>query len=180
MDEEIYDDLDLEVIEKQFEDTREIKGKASEKIQQIPLKYDIFATVYETKTGALISLGMQNKEFTNDVMDRYLKLGEELYQKSNKLVCIYVICSPHVEPPKIRTLPSAAKVIIKLSRIDYNMAYETYRHIKGLVDARKKLNSEDLNALSMIPTMGPPEDKRNLRMECLELWKIIVNKGLIE
>ena len=42
------------------------------------------------------------------------------------------------------------------------------------------LDSDDLFALKMIPAMGPPEDKRYLRFECLKLWKTIVNKRLIK
>ena len=64
--------------------------------------------------------------------------------------------------------------------IPYSSAYDTLRHIENLVENRKKLDSQDLNALKLIPMMGPPEDRRQLRIECLKIWKKIVKKGLIE
>ena len=62
----------------------------------------------------------------------------------------------------------------------YSSTYDTLRHIESLVENRKKLDREDLFALKMIPSMGPPEDRRNLRIECLKLWKTIIKKGLIK
>ena len=45
---------------------------------------------------------------------------------------------------------------------------------------KEKLDKDDLFALSMIPQMGPKEDKRHLRIECLKLWKEITKKRLIK
>ena len=64
--------------------------------------------------------------------------------------------------------------------MEYSSVYTTLRHLEGLVEKHQKLDGDDLHALKMIPSMGPPEDRRNLREECLTLWKTIARKGLIK
>jgi hypothetical protein len=123
---------------------------------------------------------MTKNDFGNKELDKYQRYGEELYEKSKKEVSIYILGSPHVKLKVTKEIESTAPLLINLSIIEYSSAYDTLRHIKGLVENHKKLDSEDLNALKMIPYMGPPEDKRNLRVECLKLWKIIIKKGLIK
>ena len=71
-------------------------------------------------------------------------------------------------------------MIIKLAIPPYSDTYSILQHLKDLVKNKKKLNEEDLFALSMVPMMGPEYDRRNLRIECLELWKEINKKRLIK
>ena len=119
-------------------------------------------------------------DIDNSKMSELIRYGEMLYEKSKKLVYIYILCSTHCKITANTKIESDAEIMLKISKLKYSTAYETLRHIESLVEDRKKLNSDDLFALSMIPQMGPKEDIRNLRIECLTLWKEIVKKGLIE
>ena len=174
-DKETYD-----IIENVFGDFREIAGKASDEIQSISQKHGIDAKIYRTKNNELISYGITNKDFGNEELEKYKKYGEDLYEKSRKEVCIYILGSPHIKVNVTEEFESEAEIKINVSLMDYNSTYMTLRHLKNLVKNREKLDKDDLFALKMIPAMGPPEDKRYLRIECLKLWKTIVNRRLMQ
>lgn len=180
MEEINYEEISYSMIEEIFGDYREIIGKASEEIQNIARIHAIPAEVYETKNGEFISFNLINKDFGNKELKKYKEYGEDLYKKSGKEVCIYILGSPNVKVNVTKEIKSKSKILINLSVFEYSSTYNTLRHIEGLVENNKKLDREDLFALKMIPSMGPPEDKRNLRIECLKLWKKIVKKGLIK
>ncbi|WP_407413213.1 hypothetical protein [Methanobrevibacter sp.] len=180
MCEKNYDREQYEIIENIFGDFREIKGKASDEIQSIAEKHGIDAEIYKTKNNELISYGMIRKDFENSDFEKYKVYGEELYEKSKKQVCIYLLGTPDIKFNVTKEFESKAEIKINISFMGYSSVYNTLRHIEDLVKNRKKLDKEDLFALKMIPTIGPPEDKRNLRIECLKLWKTIVKKGLIK
>lgn len=175
-----YDETTYSLIENIFGDYREIVGKASDEIQKIAKKHEIPGTIYKTRNNEFISLSMTKNDFGNKELDQYQRYGEELYKKSKKEISIYILGSPHVKLKVTKEIESTAPITINLSLIEYSSAYDTLRHIQSLVENHEKLDNEDLNALKMIPYMGPPEDKRNLRVECLNLWKKIINKGLIK
>ena len=180
MYEKDHDEMAYDLIETIFGDFREIDGKASDEIQSISKKHEIEADIYKTKNNELISYGLTNEDFGNNELKKYKEYGEELYEKSGKEVCIYILGLPHIKFNATNDFETPAKIKINISLMEYNSTYETLRHIKSLVENRQKLDSDDLFALKMIPTMGPPEDKRFLRIECLKLCKTIVNKRLIK
>ena len=180
MKEKNDEEIDLRLIRIDFDEPRKIAGKADESIQSIAERYGISAEIYRTENGSLISYGMIKKDIYNKDLENIKKYGEELYRESGKAVSLYFHSLPQVEHKFTKNIESEAVIIIKINKMQYSGAYDTYRHIEGLVKRRQKLDSEDLFALSMIPTMGPPEDKRHLRIECLRLWQTICNKGLFK
>lgn len=180
MCEKDYDEIAYNLIENIFGDFREIDGKASGEMQSIPKKYEIQADIYKTKNNELISYGTTDKDFGNSELEKYKEYGEELYEKSGKEVSIYILGSPHIKINATKDIESEAPIRINISIMEYSSTYETLRYLENLVKNKQKLDKEDLFALKMIPTMGPAEDKRYLRMECLKLWKTIVKKGLIK
>lgn len=180
MNEKNDDELDLRIIKTQFDERRKIIGKANESIQSIAEDFDISADIYETENHELISYGMLDKDLDNRELENIKKYGEELFKESGKMVCIYFLSMPDVKYKVTRKIKSEATILIKITPMHYSSAYDTYRHIESLVKRRIKLDKDDLFALSMIPSMGPPEDKRHLRIECLQLWQTICNRGLIK
>lgn len=172
---------EMEIIRTQFNEPQKIIGKAREELQDIREKYGIYGEIYETEDHELIVSTVLDEDFTNKVLDKLIKFGEELYEANNSIIKIYILGSPHTENKVTkRIVESEAGIIVKFTKMEYTDAYDVYWHIRGLVDNNIKLNKDDLFALSMVPTMGPPEDKRNLRIECLKIWKEVVNRGMIE
>lgn len=180
MNEKNDEEMDMRIIKTHFDDRRKIVGKADESIQSIAENFDISADIYKTENDEFISFGMLDKDLDNKEIENIKRYGEELFRESGKMVCIYFFSTPHIKYRVTKKIESDATMLIKISPMQYSSAYDTFRHIEGLVKRRKKLDSEDLFALSMIPSMGPPEDKRYLRIECLQLWQTICKKGLIQ
>ena len=168
------------LIENVFGDYRKIVGKASDEVQNVARIHEISADIYRTEDDELISFSIIKEDIGNAEMEKYIKYGEELYELNGKMICIYILGTTHTKFKVTKDIESEAPLLINVSIMEYSSAYDNLRHIAGLVESRQKLDSDDLSALKMIPSMGPPEDKRNLRMECLELWKTIVNKGLMK
>ena len=176
---EIYE-ITFRLIEDIFGDYRKITGKASDEIQSIAGLHEIPAEIFITENNEVISFGMTDGNFGNIEIEKYKKYGEDLYEKNGNPISIYIIGSPHSTFNVTKEIESEIPMVVIFTMFPYSSAYDTLRHIENLVKNRKKLNSEDLNALKLIPMMGPPEDKRQLRIECLKIWKKIVKKGLIE
>lgn len=179
MCEKKYDEIAFAFIENLFGDYRKIIGKASQEIEIIAKLHEIPADIYETDKNELISFGMANENFGNIELEKYKRYGEELYEKNGNPITIYILGTPHSTFNVTKEIESEAPMKIIFAKIPYSHAYDTLRHIEDLVQNRKKLNKDDLFALKMIPSMGPPEDKRQLRIECLKLWKEAVKKGLV-
>ena len=180
MQEKNYDKMCYTLIENVFGDYREIVGKAADEIQHIARIHGIPADIYTTANDEIISFSITKEDFGNSELEKYEKYGEDLYNKNGKEISIYILGSPHVKFKLTKDIESEAPLLINLSIIEYSSVYDTLRHLEGLVKNRQKLDKDDLNALKMIPSMGPREDKRNLREECLTLWKTIAGKGLIK
>ena len=172
---------EMEIIKIQFNEPRKIIGKVSEEFLEICEKHGIHGEIYETEDHELIVSTLLEEDFTNKVLDKLIKFGEDLYEANNSIINIYILGSPHIENKVTKKIvESYAGIIVKFTKMEYSDAYDIYWHIRGLVDNNIKLNKDDLFALSMVPTMGPPEDKRNLRIECLKIWKEVVNRRMIE
>lgn len=180
MNENNDDETSYSLIENMFGDYRKIVGRAPIEVQNIARVHDISATIYMTEDDELISFSLTKGDIGNAEMEKYKKYGEDLYELNGKLICIYILGSTHSKFKATKEIESEAHLLINVSIMQYSSTYDTLRHIEGLVKSRQKLDREDLFALKMIPSMGPPEDKRNLRIECLTLWKTIVKKGLIK
>ena len=174
------DKTSYSLIENMFGDYRKIVGRAPSEVQNIARVHNISATIYMTEDDELISFSLTMDDIGNAEMEKLKKYGEELYELNGKLVCIYILGSTHSKFKATTEIESEAPLLINVSIMKYSSTYDTLRHIESLGENRKKLDREDLFALKMIPSMGPPEDRRNLRIECLKLWKTIIKKGLIK
>ena len=168
------------LIKNEFNDSRKLYEIEDDELNSIASKYDICDELYETDDGEILSYCITDKDFDNNEAEKYKKYGEELYEKTGKLINIDIIGSPHIKCKITKNIVSNVKMIIKLAIPPYSDTYSILQHLKDLVKNKKKLNEEDLFALSMVPMMGPEYDRRNLRIECLELWKEINKKRLIK
>lgn len=173
-------EMALLFIERIFNDNREIVGLAEEEIQQIARKHERNSDIFKTRNDELISYEIRMEDIDNNEFQRIKEYGEELFKINGKLICIYILGSPHTKITANKEIESESPLLINISIMPQSDAYDIFRHISSMVENKEKLDSDDLFALSMIPQMGPKEDKRYLRIECLKLWKEITKKGLIK
>lgn len=169
------------IIKIQYKDNRKIIGYATGKIQEIAEKHEIYADVFETEENELISLYIIDEDFDNNQLEKYKKYGEELYEKSQKLVSIYILCVKQATN-KLNNdkIEFNEKLLFKIEKMEYSYNYKIFGIMTEFVKNKVKFGKDDLIVLSMIPKMGPSQDLRYMRIECLKLWKEINKKGLIK
>lgn len=170
-----------EIIKSKYKDNRKITGYATGQIQGIAKKHEIYGDVFETQENELISLDIIDEDFDKKQLEKYKKYGEELYEKSQKLVSIYILCVKQATN-KLNSdeIKFNGKLLFKIDKMDYSYNYKIFRIMSEFVKNKVKFGRDDLIVLSMIPKMGPSEDLRYMRIECLKLWKEINRKGLIK
>ncbi|MBR0271984.1 MAG: hypothetical protein IJQ68_08365 [Methanobrevibacter sp.] len=164
-------DIEIRIMKEAFDETRTIVGYAPEEMKtnnNTPHNGDLFIT----DGGELISLEYQMIDFDENELARYVELAEELYEKNNVAISIYVLCpnTIQVTAPEC-VIKSEATFNIKLACFAPNPAYDALYHIKEKVDKKIRLDEKDLDILSAIPMMGPKEDRKKLRVECFKIIK---------
>lgn len=161
----------IEIIKEAFEEKREIIGLAPQEMTLIDDQNSI-GDVFITDSGELIDLELQMVDFDEVELAKYVEIAEKLYEKNNVGISIYVLCpkTVNVTAPEC-TIKSDAEFTIKLSCYEGSPVYEIFLKIKENVNKKMELNKDDINALEMIPMMGPKEERTRLRIECFRLIK---------
>ena len=128
--------------------------------------------IFITEEGELIDLEYQLKDFDEEELAKYGELAEELYEKNEVPISIYVLCSTTVNVliPEI-PIKSEAVFNIRLACLDDNPIYDTLYQIKEKVEKEIRLDDEDLMDLINMPVMVPKKDRKKLRIECIKLLR---------
>ena len=157
------------IIEETFNDKRKIKCVTPEEDRKVSENVHEGGDIFTTENGELIDLEFQMEDFTVDELVKYVELAEELYEKHQKQVAIYIICPDTVDVlVKECEIKSEADFVIKLARIEENPAEIILKIIKdklknGIFDI------DDLEALTMLPLICKKEDRNHYRKECFKI-----------
>ncbi|MBQ9024970.1 MAG: hypothetical protein IJ104_01110 [Methanobrevibacter sp.] len=165
-------DIEIRIIKEAFDETRTIIGYAPEEMIPLNDSFHHGGDLFITDEGELIALEYQMRNFDENELAKYVELAEELYEKNEVSVSIYVLCpnTIKVTAPEC-VIKSEAIFNIKLACFSPNPAYDALEHMKEKVNKKIKLDEEDLDVLSRIPMMGPKEDRKKLRVECFKIIK---------
>ena len=173
---ENMDCKEIQIIKEVFDETREIMGYAPREMIELSDKCHPRGDIFITREGELIDLEYQMKDFDESELEKYVELAEELYEKNNVPISIYVLCPNTVQVTAQECIISSeATFNIKLAYYNMNPAYDTLYEIKEKVNKNIKLNDEDLYALLMIAVMGPKKDRRNIILECIKIIDYSLN-----
>lgn len=166
---------EIQIIKEAFNEKRKIIDYAPQ--EMIKVSEDCYdgGDIFITEDGELIDLEYQINDFDEAELVKYIELAEELYEKNNVKISIYVLCPNmiNITAPEV-PIKSDATFNIKLARFEGNPVYDMLYHIKEKVDKHILLDEEDFNTLLMIPMIGPKKDRKNLRIECFRL----INRAL--
>lgn len=158
------------IIKELFNDNRKVRYIPPEMFEDIDLSGDVFIT----ENMELIDLEVQLKDFDSEELTNYVELAEELYELLETHISIYVICSKSTKVlVKECEIKSEADFSIKLGCYNEDPAYVILDSIKEKMENGILLSDEDIEALSMVPVMGPKEDRHRLRRECFEIMSKI-------
>lgn len=160
----------IQIIKDAFDEKRNIIGYAPNEMIKVNEDCHQGGDIFITDENELIDLEYQMKDFDEAELAKYVELAEELYEKNKVQISIYVLCPRTVRilAPECR-IKSEATFTIKLACWGGNPVYDMLFEIKEKIEKGICLNDEDIYNLEMIPIMGPKEERKNLRIECLRL-----------
>ncbi len=163
---------EIQIIKEAFNEKRNITGYAPKEMIQLSEHCHNGGDIFITEEGELIDLEYQMKDFDEEELVKYIELAEELYEKNNVAISIYILCPKTIKvtAPEI-PIKSTAIFNIKLACFEGNPVYNMLYHIKEKIDKKIPIDEEDYENLLMIPMMGPKKEKNNLRIECYRLLK---------
>lgn len=156
----------IKTIKKVFKDTREL--------EYIPHELEMDGDLFTTSDGEIVYLDIQTVDFDAEELANYAEIAEELYEKYQKLVSIYLICPTDINVSvKECQIKSDADFSIKLARIGGNPIEDFLMIIKMKIMAGESLTKEDLELLDNIPMMSPKEERKKMRIRCFRLMNSI-------
>lgn len=158
------------VIRETFNDTRKIKCATPENIRR--LDGDIYqgGDIFTTEDGDFIDLELQMDDFDEDELVKYVELAEALYDKHQKHVSIYIICTRDVKVcVKECEIKSEADFTIKLACIHEDPCKIILEGIKNKIRRGDIIDGDDLFALSLLPVMCNSEEKNYYRKEYFKI-----------
>lgn len=163
--------LRVNVIQKTFNDMRKIKCSTPKHEREIGEDIYPGGDIFTTEDGEFIDLEFQIDDFDEDELVKYIELAEALYEKHHKHVSIYIICPSTINVcMKECQIFSHADFTIKLACINEDPCDIILNIIKDKIKNSENLDSDDINALAMLPVKCKPE-KRNYFLR--EYFKII-------
>ncbi|WP_458404375.1 hypothetical protein [Methanobrevibacter sp.] len=161
------------VIRETFDDTRPIK--CSVNIEELNLAKHIHpeGDIFLTQDCEFIDLEIQTVAFTESELVKYVELAEELYEKSQKEVSIYILC-PRDVPVYMNEfdIPSDAKFTIRLACVQNTISENILDLVKNKIRNNEMLTPEDISHLASIPLRCRKEDRNHYREEVFK----IINK----
>ena len=167
---------EISIIKEAFDEKRNIIDYAPPEMTEVSEECYPGGDIFITEEGELIDLEYQLKDFDEEELAKYAELAEELYEKNEVPISIYVLCSTKIRVlvPEI-PIKSEAVFNIKLACFDENPVYDALYQIKEKVDKDIRLDDEDLMGLINIPVMVPKKDRKKLRIECIKLLRKAYN-----
>lgn len=157
------------IIQETFNDKRKIKCLTPEDDRKVDENTYPGGDIFTTENGELIDLEFQMEDFTAEELVKYVELAEELYERHQKQVAIYIICPDTVDVlVKECEIKSEADFVIKLARIQENPAEIILKILKDKLE-KGIFDLDDLEALLMLPVMCKKEDQHYYRIESLKM-----------
>lgn len=159
------------VIRETFND--ESKIVSSVDAEELAIDKDIHqgGDIFITSKGEFIDLELQDEDFTEDELVKYVELAEGLYEEYGSKVSIYILCPRDINVcVKEFRIKSDADFTIKLACIDEDPCEAMLDYYKSKIRANEPLNKDDMDILESLP-MRCKKEKRNYYRR--EIFKIM-------
>ncbi|WP_405293632.1 hypothetical protein [Methanobrevibacter sp.] len=158
-------------IKKTFKDERPIKCLTPEHETVLDEEVHPGGFIFTTEDGDFIDFEVQLKDFDEMELTKYVEFAENLCEKHNRHVSVYLLCSKNVNVSvKECKIYSESNFTIKLACSQEDLCRFTLEKIKNKIKNNQTLNEDDLNALEMLPVTCDRKDRNYYR---LEYFKII-------
>jgi hypothetical protein len=163
--------IETRLIRETFGDDRKIKCVTPEHVRR--LDDDVYpgGVVFTTEEGEFIDFEYQLKDFDESELVKYVEFAENLYEKHQKKVSVYIIC-----PKNVRVLvnecpiKSESEFTIKIACSQDDICHMILDDIKNKIRNNVCLDESDLNILADLPVKCNRRERNYFR---LEYFKII-------
>lgn len=150
------------LIKNMFHDNREMK------------KINKLHNVFETNDNEIVALRLHLGDFTPESLADYTEEAEELYDRFNKAINIYVAMDKNGQiTVSEHTIKSEADFTIKLGQTNIDTCKTLLDEIKQKIK-NKSYEQKDIDILQLIPIFAKQEDRKKIRTEVFELLEMIL------
>lgn len=158
------------IIRETFNDTRCIKGPAPEDMIHLDENVHPGGFILTTEEGDFIDFEIQIKDFDEVELAKFIEFAENLYEKHQKHVSIYLLCPQDINV-SVRECPirSEADFRIRIACSQENPCKMILDSIKNKVMQKKILTSDDISMLENLPMMCNKKDRNYFRVETLRI-----------
>ena len=167
--------LKAKFIRETFNDERKIKCPVT--AEELRIDEDIYHSgdLFKTENGDFIDLEFQEKDFDEEELVKYVELAEDIYEKHQKNVSIYIICPDDINVcVREITIKSEADFTIKIAKVDKNPAEEYINMIKNKIRDGKMINQEEIDMLEMTPLMYNRKERHAIRVEIFKIMNRLI------
>lgn len=163
-----------EMIREYFDDDRKIKCMPPASILSLDEDVHQGGDIFLTENDEFIDLEFQLEDFDVEELAKYIGFAENLYEKHQKKVSVYLVCSKNVNVTvKEQPIKSDADFNIKLYCSQHDPCRMILDLIKNKIKRNELLTSEDINIVNILPLMCDKKDRHYFRVESLKIINMI-------
>lgn len=150
------------LIKNMFHDNREMK------------KINKLYNIYETNDNEIVAIRIHLGDFTPESLADYTEEAEELYDRFNKAINIYIAMDKNGKiTVSEHTIKSEADFTIKLGQTSIDPCKTLLDEIKQKIK-NKSYEQKDIDILQLIPIFAKQEDRKEIRTEVFKLLEMVL------
>lgn len=162
-----------EIIKENFHEKRTIKCETPKHLCKFNEGVYEGGDIFTTENGEFIDLEFQLEDFDELELAKYVEFAENLYEKHQKHVSVYIICPKNVNVlVKEFKIKSEAEFVIKLCCVQDDPCQLILNTVKNKIMNNEFVSEDELYAIEMLPIMCNRKDRHYFRVESLK----IINK----
>ncbi len=166
--------MKIEMIKKYFNDNRKIKCMPPASVLSLDEDVHQGGDIFLTENDEFIDLEFQLEDFDEVELAKYIGFAENLYEKHQKIVSVYLICSKNVNVTvKEQSIKSESDFTIKLYCSQHDPCKMILNLIKNKISRNERLTSEDIDIVHILPLMCDKKDRHYFRVESLKIINMI-------
>ena len=163
-------EIRTKILQETFNDKRKINCAIN--VDELQLSENVHqgGDIFKTENGEFIDLEFQMKDFDEDELVKYVEFAEELYEKHQKPISIYIICPDNIKVcVREFEIKSKAPFTIRLAKFNENPANIILNMIKQKIKNKENLDEDDYHALEILHEMCEKEQSNYYRREAFKI-----------
>lgn len=162
--------LRTKIIKESFKDERPIKCPTPEDVRKLDDNVHPGGDIFTTEDGDFIDFEFQLNDFDEEELTKYVEFAENLYEKHHRHVAVYLLCHHDINiSVKEIEITSEANFTIKLACSQFDPCHIILETVKNKMKNNDPIDSEDINAIRILPVMCKKSDRNYFRLETLKI-----------